>query len=81
MAERDPRVDPVCGDVLFRPYNTSAGGVMREVERAHGGFVGYYQDNGGKPKWKIVSLRKWRTWASKAEVSDLDPVNVEQQHG
>lgn len=67
--KRDPRIDPQPGDSIAREFSSALGGcIIREVERAHGGFVAFYRDNGHKKRWQIVPLDKWRAWARKAEV-------------
>jgi hypothetical protein len=69
---RDPRIDPVPGDSISRDFPTAAGGtIIRDVTRAHGGFVFFRRDNGYQAKHQIVSLTKWRAWAAKAEVGDI----------
>lgn len=66
---RDPRIDPKPGDSISREFKTASGGcVIREVERAHGGWVGFYRDNGYQRQWKIVLLSEWIIWARKAQV-------------
>lgn len=66
---RDPRIEPIPGDAICRLFKRAKGGsIIREVERAHGGFVGFYYDNGYVEKWRIVSLRKWQRWAKSAEI-------------
>lgn len=68
MIARDPRVDPRPGDSIFRKIPQAIdGGIIRDVTRAHGGFVFFTQDNGRTAKRKIVSLIQWRKWAAKAK--------------
>lgn len=67
--QRDPRIDPLPGDAITRDFATAKGGcIIREVERAHGGFVAFYRDNGYTSRHVFVSLFQWRRWASKAAV-------------
>lgn len=49
----------------------SGGCIIREVERAHGGFVGFYRDNGYLRKWKIITLQDWQKWAGRAEILEV----------
>ena len=68
-SDRDPRIDPKPGDAISRHIPQALNGIiLREVERAHGGFVGFYSDNGNVRKWSIIHLAAWRDWAKKAEV-------------
>lgn len=57
------------GDAICRDIKQAMDGVIiRDVERSHGGFVGYFADNGYIKRWKIVLLEEWRKWASNAQV-------------
>jgi len=69
---RDPRIDPVPGDSICRGFSGNVQ-IIREVERAHGGFVGFWRDNGFRECRKIVSLEKWRRWAKQAEILEVAP--------
>jgi hypothetical protein len=80
MSERDPRVDPMPGDSIAREFVTALGGcIIREVERAHGGFVGFYRDNGHRRKWKIITLDDWRRWAARSEILESAAATVVRQ--
>lgn len=69
--KRDPRVDPKPGDTISRNIHGALDGIiLRDVTRAHGGFVFFKQDNGAAARNRIVSLLEWRKWAKKAEVCD-----------
>ena len=69
MSERDPRITPKPGDIISRDFATAKGGcIIREVTRAHGGFVFFKRDNGWTTQNCIVSLEKWQRWAKTAEV-------------
>jgi hypothetical protein len=69
---RDPRIDPKPGDAIARNNpNALQGMILRDVTRAHGGFVFFGQDNGYISKPRITSLVEWRAWAKKAEVCDV----------
>jgi hypothetical protein len=66
---RDPRIDPAPDDGISRGFKTATHGViLREVTRAHGGFVFFRRDNGYESKNQIVSISQWRKWARKATV-------------
>lgn len=68
-SERDPRIDPIIGDGIERFFATALGGVIiREVNRSHGGFVFFRQDNGYRFLHRIVSLEKWRKWAVNSRI-------------
>lgn len=69
MDERDPRINPAVGDEIAREFKTARQGIiLREVTRAHGGFVFFHRDNGYVSKPQIVPLEKWRKWAKNTEV-------------
>ncbi len=71
-ATRDPRMDPEVGDSIAREFKTAVGGcIIREVTRAHGGFVFFQRDNGHVAKSQIVSIGQWRKWARTAEVLEI----------
>ena len=68
---RDPREDPKPGDTISRDIASALQGtILRDVTRAHGGFVFFKQDNGSTARGRIVSLTEWRKWAEKAEVCE-----------
>jgi hypothetical protein len=74
---RDPRIDPAPDDGISRGFKTATHGViLREVTRAHGGFVFFRRDNGYVAKHQIVALSKWRQWARKATVFRIAGVDV-----
>lgn len=66
----DAKRDPKPGDVIYRDIKTSlAGCIIREVTRAHGGFVFCFRDNGYTRKnLTPMSVESWRKWAATAEV-------------
>lgn len=67
--DRDPRHDPEPGDGVSRNFKRAINGIiLRDVSRAHGGFVFFTQDNGYRAKRRIVSLAQWRKWARLGEV-------------
>jgi hypothetical protein len=67
--ERDPRIDPKPGDGIARDFKTARDGtILREVTRAHGGFVFFRRDNGYVVRNEIITIREWREWARKASV-------------
>lgn len=65
----DPRINPRPGDTTSRNIKTALEGIiLRDVTRAHGGFVFFRQDNGSVAKSKIVTLTEWRRWNKTAEI-------------
>ncbi len=66
--ERDPRVDPVAGDVLSRKYQgqyfESRGYSEREVDEVEDGYVVYVGPDVCSPRIKLASWRKWAAIAT-----------------
>lgn len=66
---RDPRVDPMPGDVLSKKYRgryfESRGYNERTVDEVGGGRVIYVGDNVCAPE---ITLKSWRKWATTAKV-------------
>jgi hypothetical protein len=68
--DRDPRIDPLPNDEIFRKLVTALnGGIWRKALRTHGGFIAFEQDNGYVRKFRRVSISDWRYWARTAEVT------------
>lgn len=77
MPTRDPRVDPLPGDEIYRPFKSASDGlILRLAERTHGGFVLFVRDNGHYRKRQWVSMEDWRKWAKKAEVIRMEGKEV-----
>jgi hypothetical protein len=75
--ERDPRVNPLTGDEIFRNIKAAkGGGIWRKALRTHGGFIAFEQDNGYVRKLRRVSISDWRYWARKAEVTCREGVEI-----
>lgn len=70
--KRDPRVDPQPGDTISKDVPRALHGIiLRDVTRAHGGFVFFKQDNGFKAIPMLVVLADWVRWAANAEVINV----------
>lgn len=70
MSGRDPRNDPLPGDLLVKGRTADAW-ASRLVKERHGDDVLYFASGvgpGSKSGTAVTTLLKWRTWASGAQV-------------
>lgn len=64
IVERDPRIDPIAGDVLQKEFRAH-GYRNREVDEVTPKTVIYVGEDTCAPE---ISLRSWRKWAVNADI-------------
>jgi hypothetical protein len=72
MSERDPRIDPVDGDVVRGAPSGMYGCCTRRVTLTRPMFGGiavrYREEDGALLRWGGCMLATWRKWAAGAEI-------------
>ena len=63
--EREPKIDPMCGDILRRDDRVRTVTGLSAKGRV---LVGYAYDRKGKQCRTACTLAAWRKWAAKAAI-------------